>query len=67
MVSVFSLKFLACDFTHEICVNAPGSYSCRDLDECSTDSHVCDTSISSCKNVIGSYKCNCFDGFQGWF
>ena len=39
-------------------------FTCIDIDECNTDSHLCDTNGTECTNTQGSYTCGfCQNGF----
>ncbi|XP_016659491.1 protein kinase C-binding protein NELL1 isoform X5 [Acyrthosiphon pisum] len=67
-----------CDVNTTICVNTPGSYSCKcnagyarlnrfecvDVDECSSAEPPCHVH-AACANSPGSYSCKCADGYEG--
>ena len=61
-----------------ICVNIPGSYSCRcqdgysgngktctDFDECSNEEKYTCHKLATCVNTPGSYTCRCNAGYTG--
>ncbi|XP_025418188.1 protein kinase C-binding protein NELL1-like isoform X2 [Sipha flava] len=68
-----------CDANTTICVNTPGSYTCRcnagyarlnrfecaDIDECSSDEEPPCHVHATCTNSPGSYSCKCLDGYEG--
>ncbi|XP_076966480.1 adhesion G protein-coupled receptor E1 [Callospermophilus lateralis] len=41
----------------------PGTFSCRDVDECSESPPRCGPH-SVCKNMLGRYRCSCLPGFS---
>uniref|UniRef100_A0AAX7TR16 EGF-like domain-containing protein n=1 Tax=Astatotilapia calliptera TaxID=8154 RepID=A0AAX7TR16_ASTCA len=48
----------------QYCLNTEGSYSCKDVDECSQSEPVCTKEHQECVNNQGSYTCICFEGYE---
>ncbi|MGH0129542.1 UNVERIFIED_CONTAM: hypothetical protein FKN15_033867 [Acipenser sinensis] len=49
---------------NQYCHNKEGSYSCKDVNECSLPDKSCLRENEDCVNTKGSFKCVCSQGFE---
>ncbi|RXM30493.1 Cysteine-rich with EGF-like domain protein 2-B [Acipenser ruthenus] len=49
---------------NQYCHNKEGSYSCKDINECSLPDKSCLRENEDCVNTKGSFKCVCSQGFE---